>query len=77
VVGLVDLEIAFCTAGVTPLEAGDIQPRIACRTKWRFLSDRDLHVVFLKRLIGINTRIFSLRRLWNRIPFWGEPKETR
>jgi hypothetical protein len=58
VISLVDLEIALYSAGVTPLEAGDIQPRIACWTKQYFLSNRDLHVVFLKRLIGINTRIF-------------------
>jgi hypothetical protein len=58
VIGLVDLEIALYSAGVTPLEAGEIQPRIARRTKRRFLSIRDLHVLLLKRLIGINTRIF-------------------
>jgi hypothetical protein len=58
VIGLVDLEIALYPAGVTPLEAGDIQPCIACRTKPCFLSSRELHVVFLKKLIGINTRIF-------------------
>jgi hypothetical protein len=58
VIGLVDLEIALYSAGVTPLEAGDIQPRIARRTKRCFLSNRELHVVFLKRLIGKNARIF-------------------
>jgi hypothetical protein len=58
VIGLVELEIALYSAGVTPLEAGDIEPRIACRTKRCFLSNRELHVAFLKRLIGINTLVF-------------------
>jgi hypothetical protein len=48
VIGLVDIEKAFQSAGVTPLEAGDIQPGIASRTKGCVLSARDLHVVFLR-----------------------------
>jgi hypothetical protein len=48
VIGLVDLDITFHAAGVTPLEAGDIQPRIACRTKGGVFSKCDLHLVFLR-----------------------------
>jgi hypothetical protein len=48
VIGLIDLEITFHSAGVTPLEAGNIQPRIARRTKWCVLRDGDLHIVFLR-----------------------------
>jgi hypothetical protein len=74
---LVDLEIAFDTAGVTPLESGEIQPGIACRTKRGFLSDRYVHVVFLKRLIGIITRGLLITAVVEQNTVPGRAKEIR
>jgi hypothetical protein len=48
VIGLIDLEITFHSAGVTPLEAGNIQAHIARRTKRCVLGERDRHIVFLR-----------------------------